>query len=632
MKKIEEDKFKTLIENVHDLIFLYRLIPEPKFEYVSPSSLEISGYSPEEHYNDPDLFFKLVPLDDIPLLEFIKENPMMIKKPIIMRWKKKDGKVIWTEQRYFNIFNDNGDLIAVEGFVRDITEEKETEFALRESEKKFRELFYHISDMVFLFKFKKTGKGGILIEINDAVCKILEYEREEIFKMDPLAMFGDTKRNEVEGMTKELLKKKQIIFETELTTKNKRKIPVDVSAHYFRLDGEDVTLAIARDITERKKLEKELLKTQKLESISILAGGIAHDFNNILSAILGNISLAKLKVKGNKELLEILSDSEKASMRAKNLTGQLLTFSQGGAPIKKAAYIDELIKNTTIFALRGSNVDYKFHFTKELWPVDVDTDQISQVINNMIINARQAMPDGGLVEISAKNINAMNEDDFLPLKDTNYVKLTIKDNGMGIPKENIHRIFDPFFSTKDSGSGLGLASAYSIIKKHDGYITVESEESSGTTFDIYLPVSKEKNIKDSINNNDKYLKGKGKILIMDDDEDVRLVAGKLIGQLGYEVDFAIDGKKAIKKYNEAKEAKKPFDLIIMDLTIPGGMGGKEAIERLLKIDPKIKAIVSSGYHNDPIVANYKKHGFKGFINKPYTIEELSLILHNLMIK
>jgi two-component system, cell cycle sensor histidine kinase and response regulator CckA len=632
LKNLDADKFKVLVENVQDLIFLFRLIPNPHFEYVSPSSININGYSPEEHYEDPDLFFKLVPEDDYPLLEFIRENPRMIKKPIIMRWKKKDGKIIWTEQRYFNIFDNDGELIAIEGFVRNITEEKETEFALRESEKKFRELFHHINDLIFLFRMgDDISKKDNLIEFNDAASRTLGYSREDIFMMSPFSLIPKKDISKLYDVVENLKQKMQVFFEIELMSKDGKQIPFDVNAHFFRLDGEDVVIAIARDITERKKLEKEILKTQKLESISILAGGIAHDFNNILSAILGNISLAKLKAKADRDLVEILSDSEKASFRAKNLTNQLLTFSQGGTPIKKTARIEDLIKNTAIFVLRGSNVNYKFFFPDDLWLVDVDTDQISQVINNLVINARQAMPDGGIVELSAKNISPSIED-FLPLKDKNYVKITVKDTGVGIPKENLHRIFDPFFSTKKDGSGLGLASTYSILKKHDGYITVESEIGKGAVFHVYLPASDEKNISEKGGDHKKILKRKGKILIMDDDKDVRHVAGKLISQLGYKVDFANDGVEAIALYKKAKKSKEPFDLIIMDLTIPGGMGGKETIEILTKMDPELTAIVSSGYHNDPIVANYKKYGFKGFINKPYTIEDLNDTLCSILEK
>ncbi len=620
--------FKMLVENTQDLIFLYNFIPTPRFEYVSPSSVNINGYTPEEHYADPDLFYKLVSPDDLPFLEFIRENPKMIKKPVIMRWMHKDGRIIWTEQKYVNIFDKQGSLVAIEVIVRDITDEKKTEFALRESEKKFRELFHDINDLIFLFKLSKNKKFGKIIELNNTACRVLGYSREEFFTMSPRVFIDKKNLKEMPKIVEELILKRRIDFEIFLVDKHGGKILFDINAHFFRLDCENVILAIARDITERKKIEKELLKTQKLEAISILAGGIAHDFNNILSAMLGNISLAKLYEKKDEKLYEILKDTEKAIFRAKSLTNQLLTFSKGGSPIKKTAFLGELIKNTAIFALRGSNVKYKITLSEDLWTVNVDKDQISQVINNLVINARESMPNGGVIEIIGKNFTP--QENYLPLKKCNYIQLIIKDNGVGISSENINKIFDPFFSTKKTGSGLGLASTYSIIKNHDGYITVESEEGIGTTFYIYLPADGKSQITIDKQEDDIFCKGKGKILLMDDDYDIRFVAKKLISQLGYHAEFASDGIEAIELYKKAIDSKKPFDLVIIDLTIPGGMGGKETIEKLIKINPNIKAIVSSGYHNDPVIINFEEYGFKGFITKPYTITELDAAIHNLL--
>jgi PAS domain S-box-containing protein len=386
---------------------------------------------------------------------------------------------------------------------------------------------------------------------------------------------------------------------------------------------------VFRDITEKQKMEEELQKVEKLESIGLLAGGIAHDFNNLLMAILGNITLAKMYARPEDKVLERLEEAEKAGLRAKELTQQLLTFSKGGAPAKKTALIQELIKDSASFALRGSNVRCEFFFPDGLWPAEVDEGQISQVINNLIINAAQAMPEGGVIKVRAENLTVKPEHS-LPLKEEKYVKITIEDQGTGISKEHLPKIFDPYFTTKQKGSGLGLATTYSIIKRHDGYITVESELGKGTSFYIYLPAS-EKEVPKRKAEEEEILPGKGKVLLMDDEEAVRKVAGKMLKSLGYEVEFAEEGGQAIELYKEARESGKPFDLVILDLTVPGGMGGKETIKKLLEIDPKVKAIVSSGYSNDPIMADFKKYGFRGVIAKPYKVRELSEELHRVMM-
>ncbi len=382
------------------------------------------------------------------------------------------------------------------------------------------------------------------------------------------------------------------------------------------------------DITEQRRAEEELQKATKLESIGILAGGIAHDFNNILTGIIGNISLARMYAQPTSKIYKALENAEGASLRAKDLTYQLLTFSQGRIPIKKTASIAEIIKDSVRFTLRGSNVKCEFSFPNNLFPVEIDIGQINQVINNFIINADQAMPEGGLIGIGVENITVDNESS-LPLDKGKYIMITIEDEGIGISEEHLQRVFDPYFTTKQKGSGLGLAVSYSIIRNHGGYITVESKLDIGTTFHIYLPAS-EKKVKGQKTEEGKPLVGKGRVLLMDDKEVIRNTVGEMLEVIGYEGTFVKDGIEAIEVYKQNKILGEPFDVVIMDLTIPGGMGGKETIKRLLLIDPTAKVIVSSGYSNDPIMANYEKFGFKGIITKPYNMEELSKILHNVI--
>lgn len=392
-------------------------------------------------------------------------------------------------------------------------------------------------------------------------------------------------------------------------------------------------IAMAEDINERKKIEeqlrseKESLKANKLKSISILAGGIAHDFNNILTAILGNISLAKVYAGDNEEISDVLAELENASVRARDLTQQLLTFARGGLPVKNTASIAELIKESSSFILRGSSIKCEYQISEYLWPAEIDKGQINQVINNLIINAQQAMPQGGSLLIKCEN-KIISSKDNLPLPLGEYIKITIKDTGIGISKENLPRIFDPYFTTKEMGSGLGLAISYSIILKHSGHISVESELESGTTFEIYLPASEERlkhTAEEKIT-----LSGSGKILVMDDEVMVREIAAKILRHIGYKTELSADGTEAIRVYVEAMTSGQPFDAVIMDLTIPGGMGGKEGVKKLLELDPGAKAIVSSGYSNDTVMSNYKEYGFSGVIVKPFNIAELSKVLNDVL--
>jgi signal transduction histidine kinase/ActR/RegA family two-component response regulator len=385
------------------------------------------------------------------------------------------------------------------------------------------------------------------------------------------------------------------------------------------------------DITQRVKMEEELLKGRKLESVGILAGGIAHDFNNILTAIMGNVSLAKNYIDPDNKAFKRLEEADKATQRAKDLTHKLLTFSKGGAPVKITASIAELIEDSAGFTLSGTSVKSENLMPEDIWPADIDPGQISQVIQNLCLNASQAMPDGGILQIKTENLTVA-EDDALPLEPGKYIKISFIDNGVGISKSHLSRIFDPYFTTKQKGSGLGLATVYSIINNHDGYVTVQSELEVGTTFTVYLPASPEKQVlvgKEKIEAGEEFI-GSGRILIMDDEVIVRDVAGEIIQHLGFETDFAINGEEALEKYSQAMRNGEPFAAVIMDLTVPGGMGGGEAIKKLLAIDPQVKAIVSSGYSNNPIMANFNKFGFKGVISKPFQLNEVKRSLEMLL--
>ncbi len=387
-------------------------------------------------------------------------------------------------------------------------------------------------------------------------------------------------------------------------------------------------LGTYEDITERKMMEEELLRAQKLESLGILAGGIAHDFNNLLTAILGNISLAKSYQDSQEKLVKRLSEAERASLRARDLTQQLLTFAKGGVPIKSVTSVKELLKESAEFAVRGSNSRCEYTIPEDLWSVEIDEGQISQVINNLVINAKQAMPEGGIVNIAAENLKIK---EIGHLSGKRYIKISIQDSGVGIPHEYLSKIFDPYFTTKQEGNGLGLATCYSIIKKHDGSVTVESEPGHGTTVKVLLPASST-NYSVDVESFDKHISGCGRILVMDDEELVREVAGEMLISLGYEVSFAKDGSEAISMYQGAGQNGGDYDLVILDLTVPGGIGGKETVVKLIEIDPEVRAIASSGYSHNPVMSDFKMHGFLGVIAKPYKLKELGEVVNSVIQK
>ena len=392
-----------------------------------------------------------------------------------------------------------------------------------------------------------------------------------------------------------------------------------------KLTGAVVTF---KDVTERKQIEEERIKAGKLESIGILAGGIAHDFNNILTAVLGNITLARLNSKQGDRAYGLLMEAEKASIKAKSLTQQLLTFARGGAPVRKVMPITMLIKEAAAFAARGSGTQCVFFIPDDLRAVDVDEGQIRQVVTNLVLNAVQAMPEGGTVEVQAEN-TIVSPGDLLLLRPGEYVKVSVKDHGIGIPKEYLSKIFDPYFTTKQKGTGLGLTICYSIVRNHGGYIGVESETGVGTTVYFYLPAVQTGTV--TLEEFEEEIPlDHARVLVMDDEKMVREVAEQMLSHIGYEVDLAQDGVEAVDLYNKARQAGRPFDAVILDLTNPGGMGGKEAAGKILEIDPAAKLIVSSGYSSDPIVTQFGEYGFKGVVVKPYRLGELAKVLHRLL--
>lgn len=499
----------------------------------------------------------------------------------------------------------------------EIRDRKLAEDALRNSEKKYQLLMEQASDGIFI-----ADKSGNYIDVNSKACEMLGYTREELLHLNIEHIVFSKDFIKVPFRYDELSSSNTIIGERYLRRKDGSFISVAISAKMLP-DGRLQEIVLG--ITDCKKLEEDRIKAQKLESLGVLAGGLANEFNNFLTAILGNINLSMLILGPNNEAYRALENAEKVLMRAKDLTRQLLTFSKVGPPVKEILSTRELLKESVSFALMGSNVKCVYNISNDLWPVEANYDQMRQVINNLVINACQAMPQGGKIHLFCKNVVIKSEVD-IPLKEGQYVKISLKDHGVGIPKEEINKIFDPYYTSKVNENGLGLTTIYSIIKRHEGIITVESKVGIGTTFYIYLPAS-QKEFSKKIKRDEDIIFGKGRILIMDDDKWVLDVLAEMLKILGYESEYVGDGEDAIKLYKKEKETGKQFDAIIMDLTIKGGMGGKEAIKKLLDIDHNAKVIVSSGYSNDSIMNDYKKYGFSNILTKPYMIQELSKVLY-----
>ena len=481
-------------------------------------------------------------------------------------------------------------------------------------------------------------QDGKIKEVNYYLAKMCGYTIDEVLDTDLASFFHPDDIETIEKIYEKPLEDESTLAVHELTLicKNGHLVDAEVIAGRFIFQNKPSNLLVVRDISERSWTERELVKARQMESIAALSGGIAHDYNNLLTAIIGNITLAQTYLDPDDKVFLLLSQALAASQTAKDLTQKLITFSKGGTPDKKPADVAKLVKSAAEFTLSGSNLKCNYQFPENLAPVEVDSRQIGQAIHNVIMNAREAMPHGGPLEVSAENVKSDN--DSPGLRNGKYVKISITDQGKGISKKNLNRIFNPYFSTKKldnkKGTGLGLSICHSIIKKHGGNVTVSSSYGKGATFNIYLPSANGKVVdqRDAETPEQEIpIFGEGRILVMDDEAMIRKLAGELLTYLGYTVDFALDGSEAVKRYKKALDSNAPFDAVILDLTVKGGMGGKKAIQQLAKIDPHVIGILSSGYCNDPLIAEYERYGFMGVVTKPYTISELGEKLNQVLI-
>jgi len=515
----------------------------------------------------------------------------------------------------------------VHGIVQDITDRKRADEALRESEQRFRDLAETLPLTVFEIDLQAR-----FTYVNTIALQTFGYAQQDIDAgmFMPQVIAPEDRDRAREAMSRRLAGQQDGYLEYQGLRKDGTTFPITVASGPIVRNGRPAGLrGIVTDISERKQWEQEMLKAQKLESIGTLAGGIAHDFNNLLQGVFGYISLAKLSVNQPSKSIAALEQAEKALHQSVSLTSQLLTFSKGGKPVKRTIALGPVIENAARFALSGSRVAFELSLADGLRSVEADAGQIGQVVQNIVLNADQAMPLGGRIELAARNVPAASLAGLPADLQGDLVEITIKDGGTGIPPEHLARIFDPYFTTKEKGSGLGLATSYSIIGNHGGAISVTSELGKGSTFTVYLPASTAK--PEPTSGSGACVMGRScRILVMDDDAVVRDVAAALLAELGHEVEIARHGEEAIEIYRTAKESGKPFDIVILDLTVRGGMGGVATIKKLRELDPKVIAVASSGYSDDAGTSTYQQHGFRAFLSKPYSIEGLNSMLRQLL--
>jgi PAS domain S-box-containing protein len=507
---------------------------------------------------------------------------------------------------------------------------KKAEDALRDSEQRYRAIVGHAYDLII----ETTGTGECQY-VTPNCQKVLGYESPDMLGKSFFDFVHPEERASLsESFHSHVAALQEIDMVCRLQTKQSEWRWFESHIHPFRTSvGTVVGVIVTRDITEQKRLDEERVRATKLESVGLLAGGIAHDFNNILTSVFANIGLAKMvtakhSLPDGEMVVERLAAAEKACLRARDLTKQLLTFAKGGAPVKSTTSIASIITDTVQFALRGSDVSCTMRLSDDLWPVEVDEGQISQVLQNLVINGDQAMPEGGTIGVEAENCFVTSLMG-LPLKPGNYVRVSVTDQGIGIPQDHLPKIFDPYFTTKQKGSGLGLATTYSIIKRHEGHIAVSSSLGKGACFTLYLPAAATMVARND-ETSEGLIQGTGRILVMDDETEIQDVLGNMLQHLGFDVHLVSDGQQAIALYTRAIQEGTPYVATILDLTIPGGMGGKETVRRIKEQHPEAKVIVSSGYSNDPVLARATQFGFSGFIAKPYNLVDLSKVLSRII--
>lgn len=531
------------------------------------------------------------------------------------------GNIRYTKSLCRPVVTD-GRTVKLQGTFQDITEQKNTEVALSESESRYRDIFENNSAIKLLID-PVTER---IVEANTAAVDFYGYSPKEIRQLkisDINIADGQDVREKLHAAREEEVS--ELEFQHRLASGEIRDVKVHTGT--VRINQQVLVHSIIFDITERKRAQESLLRMQQLESLGTLAGGIAHDFNNVLTVIFGNLSIVRDTMDAQHPAMRFLSNAEHAITRATGLSKQLLTFAKGGAPVCENVSLVQLITDIVCFDLTGSNVCPVFSFSQDLWDVHVDRAQLEQVFSNLTLNADHAMSNGGSIYVAARNA-VLSANDIPGMDAGRYVVVTFRDEGTGIRSPDLPRIFEPYYSTKTGGSGLGLATSYSIVKKHNGHIDAVSEFGVGTTFTVLLPAAAKGNVSDEemLDSADSISVHTRRILVLDDEKMILDVISRMLSMLGAKVDTCQQTRQAVAAYREAFENGNCYDLVILDLTIPGGPGGKEAVRHILSIDPKANVVCSSGYTDDHVMAEFRQYGFKGAIAKPYTSADLRRVV------
>lgn len=608
-----EERLRTIFEQ--STIGIYRTTPAGEIVVANPAMVKMLGYETFEELTRRSLGREGY-APGYPRSEFIDRMERTGSvRGLEAAWKKRDGTAIHVRESAQAVYDEDGRIQYFDGTVEDVTRRSLAEQRLETERKRLLSIFDGIDAVIYVSDpdtHELLYMNQLAVELwggpDGRKCfEVLQARSEPCPYCTNDRIFSP----EYDG--------RSYVWE-HLNRANRRWYRCADKAITWP-DGRKVRFEMAYDITNERRLAEEMARAEKLESVGVLAGGIAHDFNNLLTGILGNISLARCDIDDDKSIAELLEQAEEAAMRARSLTQQLLTFSRGGAPVTAVISIQSLLRECSELALAGSTARCRFDLADGLKLVEVDEGQFSQVIANLIMNADQAMPDGGEVVVSSRNIG-IGKNSRLPLPAGQYVRISVRDCGVGISPGDIGRIFDPFFTTKEFGRGLGLTSCFAVVRKHGGHLAVESQPGQGSTFHVYLPVScaeTESCPRRAVNRP----VSTGNILVVDDEEIVRSVAETTLTKLGYRVTSATSGEEAVQVLQQAKDDGGSFDLVILDLTMPGGIDGVETHKRMRQVEPCLCAIVSSGYANSSVMANYRNHGFAGAIEKPYTFTRLA---------
>ncbi|MGD0854819.1 MAG: PAS domain S-box protein [Dehalococcoidia bacterium] len=548
-------------------------------------------------------------------MDHLRKSGQETAGPFDAELKNKEGGRIWVT---FNVTPFTNEKIKNTGFlasITDITDHKR----IVEDLSLCTDVLDAAPDSIFL-----RDPDGTYLYANETASKERGYTREEMLKLSLFQIVAPEAQAEAQDKIRIAFTKGNAFYNSVHIRKDGSKFPVEIHLSLVEHGGKKLMLSIVHNSSQRKKIEEELMRALKMESVALLSRGIASQFNTLLTHIVGNLNILISETDPHTQQSRLLEETDKIVDKARELVRHLSSFSTSGAPLKKTSMVGPLLKDTTEYMLTGLNTWSNFVIADNLYPVELDQAQFIQAFSNIILNASQAIPKGGVINVTARNIY-LEENEIANLPDGNYVKISVADKGHGISPDDMQHIFDPYFTTRQGKVGLGLSIAYSIVRSHGGVITVESEHGKGSTFNIFLPASTEKIARDATPAKQRH--AGVRILLVDDETVIRNVGSRILSKLGYDrIEFASEGLEALKKYQEAMESGRPYDSVIIDLTLPGEMGGKEVVKALHKLDPKANILVSSGYFNDPILTDFRRYGISGVLAKPYQLEELEMTL------